>query len=189
MRVDDAGFRTTGRISDILLEIGRAGDELLPRQPKGVAAYDVRMQTVRNNHRVVGLDGEIGKLDADEAVLLVEGRLDFPINVFALIGGRANEDNGARRAGDELVTNPLFDVIVVVAINFVVERVVINALVRVVEDAGELVVVILVGSVLVADENARRKVGGGSKSNRLPRLKAWVAAWAAWRQSGRPATA
>ena len=44
------------------------GGGLLPRQPQGIAAPDVVVQSRRHNDRIIELDRKSWKLDADEAV-------------------------------------------------------------------------------------------------------------------------
>ena len=85
---------------------------------------------------------------------LVESGLDFPIDVFAQVGFRTAKDDGARRAGDEVIPDALDDIIGIVAVNFTVERVVENQVHFIVESLRQRVVVDLVARMVVADENA-----------------------------------
>ena len=60
---------------------------------------------------------ESWQLDGNQVVLLVEGRFDFPVNVFPLIGSGTTKNNCARRSRDVIVPYSLNDVIWIVAVN------------------------------------------------------------------------
>ena len=107
-----------------------AAHQLFPGSPQRVARLDVVVETCGYDRVSVWGPCHCRKMNSDQAVLLVQRALEFPINVLAPVRVRSAKNDCARRSADVVVSNRLHDVLGIEAVVGVSQRIILNDVVR-----------------------------------------------------------
>lgn len=94
-----------------------------------------------------------GQHDSHKPVALIESRLDFPIQILPLMALCPNQHNGAGGTGDVLLPDLPHHVLGVIALDKAFQGVVPNRLILVMKKARKLIVVDLIATVVITDED------------------------------------
>ena len=89
----------------------------------------------------------------NQTVLFLEGRVNFPINVFSPPCTCPDQDDGAGAAGYVILTDAPHDLVDVLTVDLTFQGIVRDQLIVVVESCGKSIAIGLVTSMVIAHEH------------------------------------